>query len=429
MPIFDQGYQHWQGPLSGHAWRWWAIAGHGIRVQSRNRMVRVLLILAWLPAIALVATMILWGLVEQQTASVLGFARSFLPEDIVRDAVNFRSTVWIVAYWFFFKVEMVFIMLLVVVAGPGLISRDLRFNSLPLYFARPLTRLDYFLGKLGVIGALVGAVAVGPAVFAYIVGACFSLDLSIVGDTYPILLASIAYGLVVTLSMGTLMLALSSLSKRSLYVGIAFAGMWLISGSVGEILWGIGRASDRQGVRTEHLERWVSNNPPPPGAKMRGPFPVLHPWQEPRKMGIVGVEAGHEEKAERWYRDWSRANGEAHMMANMNAAENAPNDWRPLCSYVNNMQRIADTLLDVDSAWVTIGRAVEKSKALLGGALGGHTVPGKLGRMAAPSGERALANQLVLQSPWQWSAGILAILVGISTWILFRRVKSLDRLK
>ena len=32
MPIFDQGYQHWTGHLSGHAWRWLAITRHGVRV-------------------------------------------------------------------------------------------------------------------------------------------------------------------------------------------------------------------------------------------------------------------------------------------------------------------------------------------------------------------------------------------------------------
>ena len=87
---------------------------------------------------------------------------------------------------------------------------------------RPLTRLDYFLGKLGVIGALVAAVAVLPAALAYFVGVCFSLDLTVVRDTYTVLLASVAYGLVITLSTGALMLALSSLSRRSLYIAIAF---------------------------------------------------------------------------------------------------------------------------------------------------------------------------------------------------------------
>ena len=42
MPIFDQGYQHWQGPLSGHGWRWLAIARHGVRVQLKNRLLRFL---------------------------------------------------------------------------------------------------------------------------------------------------------------------------------------------------------------------------------------------------------------------------------------------------------------------------------------------------------------------------------------------------
>ena len=50
MPIFDQGYQHWQGPLSGHAWRWLAIARHGVRVQMKNRIVFYMVLASWLPA-------------------------------------------------------------------------------------------------------------------------------------------------------------------------------------------------------------------------------------------------------------------------------------------------------------------------------------------------------------------------------------------
>src|SRR5262245_42032473 len=127
MPIFDQGYQHWQGPLSGHAWRWLAIARHGVRVQLKNRILRFLLLCALVPALALVAAMVLWGLVEQQSESVLALVRAVLPADFLKDPRVYRTTVWTLAYSFFFKVEMFLIMLLVVVAGPGLISRDLRF--------------------------------------------------------------------------------------------------------------------------------------------------------------------------------------------------------------------------------------------------------------------------------------------------------------
>src|SRR5262249_39519059 len=141
MPIFDQGYQHWKGPLAGHAWRWLAIARHGVRVQLKNRILRILLILAWLPALTLVVAVALWGLVEQKSAGVMGLVGNILPAEMLLDAKAYRTTFWTLAYSIFFKVEMYLIMLAVVVAGPGLISRDLRFNALPLYFSRPLTRL------------------------------------------------------------------------------------------------------------------------------------------------------------------------------------------------------------------------------------------------------------------------------------------------
>src|SRR6516225_3045821 len=268
MPIFDQGYQHWKGPLAGHAWRWLAIARQGVRVQVRGWIVRILLVLAWLPAVGLVGAVVLWGLVEQRSQSVLGFVANILPADVLLDPRAYRGSIWTFAYSWFFKIEMFFIMLLVVAAGPGLISRDLRFNALPLYFSRPLTRLDYFLGKLGVIGALVAAVAVGPALFAYIIGASFSLDLSVVKDTYPVLLGSIVYGLVITVSVGTLMLALSSLSRRSLYVGIAWFGLWWISGAVGGILTEFHNETISREVHQGTLTAWVQEHPPPPGVSL-----------------------------------------------------------------------------------------------------------------------------------------------------------------
>jgi hypothetical protein len=417
MPIFDQGYQHWRGPLAGHGWRWLAIARHGTRVLMKGIILRLLVLLAWLPALALVVAVALWGLVEQKSEGVLGLARGLLPPDLVQEPRAYRWTVWTLAYSYFFKAQMFFIMLLVVVGGPGLISRDLRFNALPLYFARPLTRLDYFLGKLGVIGALVGSVAVGPALVAYVVGVCFSLDLSVVRDTYPVLLASVAYGLVVTLSIGTLILALSSLTRRSLYVGIAWAGFWVISGSVGAILTEVHRESMRREVREAELARWLEKNPPPPGIDMYGVYAMRRRAAPGGKRPAPGDKPGREEEADRWYRAWSGANQEAWMKARAGQHEALRRDWRPLCSYTANLDRFADLLLDTDTAWVTVGKAVERPRAAFSG------------RSELPRNERFLADQRVAQYPWGWSAGVLLGLLGLSTWTLTRRVKSLDRLK
>jgi hypothetical protein len=309
------------------------------------------------------------------------------------------------------------------VAGPGLISQDLRFNALPLYFARPLTRRDYFLGKLGVIGYLVALVAVGPAVFAYVVGVCFSLDLRVIPDTWTVLVGSVAYGLVVTLSTGTLILALSSLTRRSLYVGIAWAGLWIISGAVGGLLTGIHRETAQRGLMAEELTRWVQENPPPPGARLNGPFPVYERL-EANRWGLAGVERARWPEADRWSRAYQQASMQARSVAQRRQAEVLKDNWQPLCSYTANLDRIADELLDTDTAWVTLGKAARSADALARRA-------GPFGRRGPepPRNERFLAEQMVPQYPWWWSAAVLTGLLGLSTWTLTRRVKSLDRLK
>ncbi len=429
MPIFDQGYQHWQGPLSGHAWRWLAIARHGVRVQMKNRFLRLFVLFAWMPALALVVALALWGLVEQKSENLLGVLQRFLPpdSDVLLDPRAYRVTVWTLAYSFFFKFQLFLILFLVTIAGPGLISRDLRFNALPLYFARPLTRFDYFLGKLGVIGALVATVAVGPAVFAYVVGVCFSLDLSVVKDTYAVLLAGVAYGLVITLSAGTLMLALSSLTRRSLYVGIAWAGLCVISYFVGLAMSTIHRESIRMGIAETELTPWLQDNPPPPGTTMWTPTrPSMRFDPETRKMRLNGLPPEQKEAGDRWLEAYFRASQRAWAKAQQEEGEASRGDWRPICSYAANLERMADLLLNTDAAWVTIGKVFERPRAAFGGMFG---PPGFGGLRAAPVNERRYADLFVKQYPWEWSGGVLTGLLGLSLWTLTWRVKSLDRLK
>jgi ABC-2 type transport system permease protein len=389
MPIFDQGYQHWKGTLSGRAWRWLAITRHGVRGQFRGRLIRLLLLLAWLPALLLVGLAALGGLFEQGSGGALQLLRGTLPQGVTADPHVYRQAVWTIAYATFFKAEIFYIMALMVVAGPNLISRDLRFNALPLYFARPLTRLDYFLGKLGVLAALVAAVAVVPAVVAYALGVCFSLDLSVVRDTWRLLPASILYGLVIVVSAGPLMLALSSLSRRSLYVGIAWAGLWVISSTVASTLENIHRATLMRSIAGQEMLRIDPDEPAP--QRTRGGFRGRR-WEAVRQRV---------EEAE---------------------AQETPTNWRPLCSYTANLERVGEALLNTDAAWVLIGRAAEVPRAALTPFFGLSAKP-------SPRAERRLADKYVLQYPWIWSAGVLAGLLGLSLWTLSIRVKSLDRLR
>jgi ABC-2 type transport system permease protein len=299
MPIFDQGYQHWTGHLSGHTWRWLAITRRGVRTALQSRLVRLALFIAWLPALVLVLVLCMWGLVERQSAlveTIKPFLRSLLGYSVVAGPRDYRVEIWTLCFHYFLSWELWFSMVLVLLVGPNLISQDLRYNALPLYLSRPLRRFDYFAGKLGVIVALLAALIIVPSIVAYVMGLLFSLDITIVRDTARILAASIAYGLVIALSAGTLMLALSSLSRNSRYVALLWMGIWILTSTVSLVL-----------------------------------------------MQVAQEERRHQAGVRRL----SRASDE-FISAEIDAAKS---DWRPLVSYTGNLRRVGERLLRTNAAW------------------------------------------------------------------------------
>jgi ABC-2 type transport system permease protein len=244
MPIFDQGYQHWQGTLSGQAGRWLAITRRGVRTQLKNRWVRWVILAAWGPALLLSSFLIVWGLFEKQSSLLTPYLVFFqnLPEELKAGPRGYRTTFWTLAFRQFFDIQLFFSMILVLLVGPDLISQDLRFNAIPLYLSRPVRRFEYFLGKLGVIAVYLSIVTILPALLAIVLGFGFSLDPTVIRDTARIVFATLAYGAIVVVSAGTLMLAFSSLSRNSRYVGAMWLGLWLIGNLGSGVLTQIVRA-------------------------------------------------------------------------------------------------------------------------------------------------------------------------------------------
>src|SRR5215207_470789 len=196
----------------------------------------MVLIASLMPSLALATILALWGLVEQQASWADMFLSTFgLPDTIFADPARLRNLVWTFAFHYFSIFEFMAAMILVLLAGPELISQDLRFNAIPLYLSKPLRRLDYFAGKLGVIGLLLSVVVFAPMIVAYILGVAFSLDVKVVKDTFPVLLGGLAYGAVIVVSSGMLMLAVSSLSRNTRTVGAIWIGAIIVLNSVAGI--------------------------------------------------------------------------------------------------------------------------------------------------------------------------------------------------
>jgi ABC-2 type transport system permease protein len=384
MPIFDQGYQHWNGTLSGHAWRWLAITRHGVRIGMKTRSLRFFLQLSLVPAMALAAAIATWGLIERKSALVqmiAGFlvGSGILNRGVVLDPLHYRVEIWTLCYSLFLSTELTLSMILVFLVGPDLISQDLRFNALPLYLSRPLRRIDYFLGKLGVIAAFLGLVTVVPCLLAYALGLLFTLDVTIVRDTFGLLLAAIAYGVVIILSAGMLILALSSLSRNSRHVALFWVVIWIVGNIVSFVL----QTTDR-----------VQRNQ----AAFNGSY------QRARVEQTARGERGFGQKRLRG----PGRNGEFRPSQEVlnDETDAAKTNWRPLVSYTANLDRVGRQLLGTDACWK------------------------KLAELESPYDRgRFLIRMRGPQYPWSWSAGVLAALFGLSACILSLSVRSLDRLR
>jgi ABC-2 type transport system permease protein len=385
MPIFDQGYQRWEGQLLGHAWRWWTIARLGVRVQMRNRWVRIVSLLAMVPSFGLVALLVLWGLLIQKPEMMTPLFRTLGFSDKVISAPEVvTEPLWTIIFTIFFNVQLNFAMVLVLLVGPGLISQDLRYNALPLYFSRPLTRFDYFVGKLGVIGFFLGVAAIVPAVIAYVFGVALSGSLSIVGQTFHILLGSITYGLVIVVSAGALMLALSSLSRSSRMVGAMWLGIWFISWMVAGALTGI----HEDQIRMKAAEQ---------RAVIRHEM-AKNPDRIPNDPNLDGRKRRVEHELQR-----------LEMARRAEIGEARRNNWRIMFAFTGNLARVGDSLLGTDAAWTRLSELVDSRSGR------GHLY--NFSEMRTP------------QYPWYWSGAVLLSIVGLSTWVLSMRVRSLDRLK
>jgi ABC-2 type transport system permease protein len=368
MPIFDQGYQHWHGKLSGQAARWWPITRHGVVVGLRNRWLRYVMLSAIALPIALAFFLTIWGLFEQKSSfltPLLIFLQN-LPEELKAGPRGFRTTIWTLAFRQFFDIQLIFPMILVLLVGPDLISQDLRFNAMPLYLSRPVRRFEYFLGKLGVIAAYLSAVMVVPVLVAFAAGYAFSLDPKVVVDTARVLAASLAYGAIVVVSAGLLMLAFSSLSRNSRYVGILWLGFWLISSVAASVLEGTVGAE------------WC---------------PVVSYTNNLNRIRDALLDAGTA---------WDRLTS---------LSEVGPRDFRggmgmgPFGPGRRGARNVRVPPPDSGE------RPVEEDFA------------------SRPVAPRSRASWAPATYPWQWSAGVLAGLAAASLLILTTRIRGLDRLR
>ncbi len=214
MPIHDQGYRRYAGQRLPWGRAWLIIARSGIRSMLRRRGFVALLLLSWLPFLV---------------RAVQIYAATNLPqaEFLAPTGETFRQ---------FLGQQDVFLFFITVYAGAGLVANDRRANALQIYLARPITRVEYIVGKLAVLLAFLLLVTWAPAILLIVVQLLFAGNVTFLSSHLYLLPAITLFAAVQALTVALTMLALSSLSRSSRYVGILYAALLFFTQAITLVL-------------------------------------------------------------------------------------------------------------------------------------------------------------------------------------------------
>jgi ABC-2 type transport system permease protein len=216
VPIHDQGYRRYGGGRTAHGGAWWVIARAQLARALRQRPFILLLLFACVPFVV--------------RAVQFYFSATFQQMSVLAPtAQTFRE---------FISQQGLFVFLVTIALG-GAIADDRRANALQLYLSKPLTRVEYVVGRMVPAVACVLAITFVPAMLLVLLQIAFSGSTTFVQQNLFIVPAITLVSLAQALVAAFTIMALSSLSKSRRFVSVMYAGIIIFTTAMAEVLRGI----------------------------------------------------------------------------------------------------------------------------------------------------------------------------------------------
>jgi ABC-2 type transport system permease protein len=222
MPIHDQGYRRYGGGKA-RGQGWIVIARSGIRSFFGRKAFLGLLLLGWSPFFAR-AIQIFAAANLPQAAFLAATTETF--HDMV-DSGFVNLVVFVMAVY----------------VGAGLIANDRRANALQIYLSKPLTRAEYVFGKLAILVLFLLLVTWVPAIVLLFVQVAFAGNFAFFRSNIFLFPAITVFAVIQAVTVAVTMLALSSLSNSSRYVGILYAVVIFFTQAIYGVVYAVTRSS------------------------------------------------------------------------------------------------------------------------------------------------------------------------------------------
>jgi ABC-type transport system involved in multi-copper enzyme maturation permease subunit len=239
-------YRRFEGELAPHPVRWWPLFRSQVRVNYKRKLPLLLLYAG--PAIAsIVMSFVVYGKftfeaqMEDQGAPSMGLdAKAAIAVAVATQASKTMLEVRNLIAMANIQIQ-AFALLVIAWFGAGLIAEDKKLGAQLLYFSRPLTRLDYFLGHFMTVSWF-GLMAIFvPGLVISIVATFTSPEYTFIKEQWDVPLAAAGYAFVTVALLSSLTLAISSVVPRKSFALVGLVGLVAGSEAVGGMLSGLMR--------------------------------------------------------------------------------------------------------------------------------------------------------------------------------------------
>ncbi|HET6357675.1 ABC transporter permease [Streptomyces sp.] len=209
--IHNIGYRNYEGPRLGRAYARRSLysqslrGAYGLGRSAKSKVLPMILFAVMcLPAAIIVAVAVATKLKD-------------LPLDYTRYAIVTQAVIG----------------LFLAAQAPQSVSRDLRFKTVPLYFSRPIERIDYVLAKYGAMASALFVLTAAPLVVLYIGSLLAKMDFVDQTKGFAQGMVSVALLSVLFGGIGLVMAALTP--RRGFGVAAVIATMTITYGAVSTV--------------------------------------------------------------------------------------------------------------------------------------------------------------------------------------------------
>jgi ABC-2 type transport system permease protein len=242
--IHDIGYQRYQGQRLGRSYARAALYTHSLRTA--------------------------FGLGRSGKAKIFPWlsASLFLLIAVIIVAIRSQTGRLVISYIDLPQASSLLVLLFVATAAPELVSRDLRSKVLPLYFSRPILRVDYAFAKLAALVSAVWLIIALPLLVMFLGGA-FSLSSGLIWREFTDFVGGLIGAFIMAVIYSVVGLLVASLLGRRMIAAASIVAVFLLTSAVGLAVTAVAGDNGERvgrllgpGVLTDSVNTWLLGGDP-----------------------------------------------------------------------------------------------------------------------------------------------------------------------